>query len=97
MSAIRVAVGSLNPVKVGAVRAAIERSALRPGTLEVLGFDVPSGVPDQPWGDLETRQGAIARAQRCADAYKAAHGELPEFAVGLEGGVLTDDLAVARS
>ena len=46
MSAIRVAVGSLNPVKVGAVRAAIERSALRPASLEVLGFDVPSGVPD---------------------------------------------------
>ena len=41
MSAIRVAVGSLNPVKVGAVRAAIERSALRPASLEVLGFDVP--------------------------------------------------------
>ena len=90
---IRVAVGSLNPVKVGAVRAAIEHSALHTGVLEVEGFDVPSGVPDQPWGDLETRQGAIARAQRCADAYKAAHGELPEFAVGLEGGVLTDDLA----
>ena len=93
MSAIRVAVGSLNPVKVGAVRAAIERSALRPASLEVLGFDVPSGVPDQPWGDLETRQGAISRAQRCADAFKAAHGAWPDYAVGLEGGVCEENLA----
>ena len=37
--------------------------------------------------------GAIARAQRCADAFKAAHGAWPDYAVGLEGGVCEENLA----
>jgi non-canonical (house-cleaning) NTP pyrophosphatase len=47
---------------------------------------VPSGVPDQPWGDAETRQGALARALGCHAAHAAAHAA-PDFAVGLEGGI----------
>eukprot|EP01052_Picozoa_sp_SAG31_P043386 SAG31_NODE_7209_length_1755_cov_1.355072_2_plen_54_part_00 len=52
---------------------------------------MPSGVPDQPWGDAETRQGACARAQAVAQAYSDAHGgQQCDYAVGLEGGVVED-------
>ena len=50
-----VAVGSANPVKLGAVRAVLARLA---PDAAVEGVVVPSGVPDQPWGDAETIQGA---------------------------------------
>jgi hypothetical protein len=54
---VRVAVGSKNPVKVKAARLALEKAlASSPSTeevdLEVQGFDVPSEVPDQPFGDV---------------------------------------------
>jgi len=56
----RVVVGSTNPVKVAAVEAVLARCG--PG-IEVHGVAVSSGVPDQPWGDDETRAGALARAR----------------------------------
>ena len=48
------------------------------------------GVSDQPFGDVETREGAMNRAQAAYDA--ACSGiedekEYPDFAVGLEGGI----------
>lgn len=54
---IRVAVGSKNPVKVNAAKRALEKVlASSPSAvevaLEVQGFDVPSEVPDQPFGDV---------------------------------------------
>ena len=52
---IRVAVGSKNPVKVNAVKRALEKALERSSLdvdLEVKGFDVPSRVPDQPFGDV---------------------------------------------
>lgn len=52
---IRVAVGSKNPVKINAVKLALER-VMKSSTInvqvEVQGFDVPSDVPDQPFGDV---------------------------------------------
>ena len=53
---LRVAVGSTNPCKVDAVKQALER-ALETSTeltveVEVEGFSVESGVPDQPFGDV---------------------------------------------
>lgn len=54
---IKVAVGSKNPVKVNAVRQALHK-AIGDSTagihidLDVQGFSVPSGVPDQPMGDV---------------------------------------------
>ena len=75
----RIVVGSANPVKIGAVRAIVERVA--PGAV-VVGMAVPSTVPEQPWGDEETIRGAEARA-RGALAADAA-----DLAVGLEGGVV---------
>ena len=75
----RVVVGSTNPVKVGAARAVLQR--LAPG-VEVVGRAVPSGVPDQPWGDDETIRGALARARGACATNDA------ELGVGIEGGVV---------
>ncbi|HEY3366901.1 MAG TPA: inosine/xanthosine triphosphatase [Symbiobacteriaceae bacterium] len=72
------AVGSTNPVKVGAARRIFAECF---PDVEVVAVDVPSGVSAQPVGDEETMQGAVARAK----AAKAAAGA--EFGIGLEGGV----------
>ena len=75
-----VAVGSLNPVKVGAVRAVLV--PLAPG-VTVTGVLVASEVPSQPWGDEETIRGARTRA--VGALAKVPHAEM---GVGLEGGVV---------
>jgi inosine/xanthosine triphosphatase len=92
---MRVAVGSTNPVKTNSVRAAFEQ-AFSGEAIEVHGFEVPSGVSEQPWGDHETRSGALHRALAAAAAFKTAYGHEPDFAVGLEGGVTEDDMAAAH-
>ena len=74
-----VAVGSLNPVKVGAVRAVC--ASLWPDA-RVEGVSVSSGVADQPFGDDETTRGAAARAAAARSALGA------DLGVGLEGGVV---------
>lgn len=83
-----VVAGSNNPVKVAAVLAAFQ--AAFPGrTIACTGVSAASGVSDQPTGNDETRTGAYNRAQAVVEA--AAVEELePEFAVGLEGGVLDE-------
>lgn len=75
-----VAVGSLNPVKIAATREVLQ--SVYGATVSVQALEVISGVPEQPWGDLETRRGAINRA-RAAQEQTAA-----EFGVGFEGGLL---------
>ena len=77
----RVIVGSLNPVKIAAVHAVLLRVVT---DFHVKGVEVASGVPDQPFGDLETQRGAEARARAALDASEA------ELAVGLEGGVVVE-------
>ena len=83
-----VAVGSMNPVKIGAARAMIERIA---PLATIRGIAVPSGVPDQPWGDDETIRGAIARARAAREALDA------DWGVGIEGGVIDAGNGVVRS
>ena len=75
---MRVAIGSTNPVKCSASRAVLSR--LYPDA-EFVCFDVPSGVPAQPWGDLEARTGALNRARAALATADA------DLGVGLEGGV----------
>jgi len=75
---MRIAIGSTNPVKCSASRAVLSR--LYPDA-EFVCFDVPSGVPAQPWGDLEARTGALNRARG------ALHAGDADLGVGLEGGV----------
>lgn len=75
----RVAVGSMNPVKLGAVRAVLQQIA---PSIQVDGVAVSSGVPDQPIGDAQTIAGATRRAH-------AARAELDaDLGVGIEGGVV---------
>lgn len=75
----RAAVGSTNPAKLEAVHRAMAR--LAPGCT-VEGVVVPTGVSDQPFGDEETRSGAMRRAQAALEATGA------DVAFGLEGGVI---------
>jgi inosine/xanthosine triphosphatase len=80
-SVTQVAVGSTNPVKVGAARAVLGAVAPR---AQVRSIAVASGVADQPWGDEETQRGALARARAALDAAGA------ELGIGIEGGVVGD-------
>ena len=51
----------------------------------MISVSVPSGVPDQPMGDAQTRQGALNRACNARDSV-ADGGDAVDFFVGLEGG-----------
>lgn len=89
---INVIVGSANQVKVSAVRLAFEQN-FPACTVSVSGTaDAPSGVSDQPFGDQETRQGAINRCKSAA-GLPLIGASPPDYSVGLEGGV--EDLPVA--
>jgi len=70
-----IAVGSINPVKIAAVRSVMERIY---GDVKVVGVDVSSGVPPQPF-EGQTHQGSENRA-------RAALGD-HDMAVGIEAGV----------
>ena len=74
------AIGSTNPVKLAAAKAVIRR--LYGGHIDIVTVSVASGVPAQPWGDKETRRGAINRARAAQAATSATWG------LGLEGGLL---------
>lgn len=80
-ASMEVIVSSQNPVKVAAARQAF--AAVWPEAhLDIRGIKVPSGVPDQPRGDAETRQGALNRALNARNAEPTA-----DYWVGIEGGI----------
>jgi inosine/xanthosine triphosphatase len=83
-----VAVGSLNPVKVGAARTVATRLD---AAAVVSGVAAASGVPDQPWGDDETLRGAIARARAARVVHDA------DLGIGIEGGVVAEADGGVRS
>lgn len=74
--AMKIIVGSKNPVKVGAVK---EAFWLYYPECEIEGIKVDSGIAEQPLSEEETVQGATNRALAAVK-----HGD---FGVGLEGGV----------
>jgi inosine/xanthosine triphosphatase len=80
---LKVAVGSLNPVKISAVKSAFIKML---GECEVVGFSVPSGVSNMPMSFDEITAGARHRAQAALEAGQADYG------VGLEGGLDDTDL-----
>ncbi len=82
---MRIAIGSTNPVKCSASRAVLSRLD---ADAEFVCLDVPSGVPKQPWGDAETRTGALNRARGALEATGA------DLGVGLEGGVLETEFGL---
>ncbi|KFN01450.1 DUF84 family protein [Bacillus clarus] len=72
---MKVAVGSKNKTKVGAVQEVWKE-------VTITSVSVPSGVAAQPFSDEETMQGAINRAEQALQEEKAHIG------IGLEGGVM---------
>ncbi|MCG7844097.1 MAG: inosine/xanthosine triphosphatase [Methanomassiliicoccales archaeon] len=72
---LKVRVGSLNPVKVAAVREVLQRFHPQ---VEIVAVDVHTSVNEQPWG-RESEAGALARAQE-----SLGDGDL---GVGIEAGV----------
>lgn len=88
MSKFRVGVGSANPVKVEAARAAVQEVLRFHGDereIEMVGLEVESGVAVQPASESETRRGARNRA-----AAVLAQEPSVDLALGMEGGVLDD-------
>ncbi len=79
---MKVAVGSTNPTKIAAVESVLGNS------YQIVAFDAPSEVSEQPIGDQETIRGALNRAKACLTALDV------EFAIGLEGGVLKTELGM---
>jgi inosine/xanthosine triphosphatase len=102
MKTIRVSVGSANPVKLQASHAGL-RKALLPlygdSEFEIVceGFNAPSGVSDQPIGDKETKTGAMNRARAAFKAFQDKNNAAPDYAVGLEGGVVEEEGELACS
>jgi len=83
---ITLAVGSKNPVKLNAAINGTKK-ALENEAITGEGFDVPSGVSNQPMTDAETKLGALNRAKAAFMEYARSHGQSPTYALGLEGGV----------
>lgn len=84
-TSITVIVASRNPVKIAATKDGFERMFPQ-RTFDVRGLRIPSGVPDQPFSDQETLQGALNRARGARDAEPNA-----DYWIGLEGGVEDSD------
>ncbi|PLS14884.1 inosine/xanthosine triphosphatase [Bacillus sp. M6-12] len=77
MDKVKIAIGSKNPAKAEAVKAAIGRDLA-----VYLEVDAESGVSSQPFSDEETIKGAINRAKNSLASVSA------EVGIGLEGGVV---------
>ena len=77
----KIAVASLNPVKLRATRNAFAR-IFPEQAFTVSGVSVPSGVPDQPMSLNETMTGARNRARNARAAQPDAG-----YWVGIEGGI----------
>lgn len=77
----KVIVGSNNPVKLETTKEAF-RQCFPETVLEFITFEAQSGVPDQPIGQIETKQGATNRSEACKLEYPDA-----DYFVGLEGGL----------
>ena len=97
---LTITVGSKNPAKIKSVETTFKKilQVSDPQgflTLNIIPVSAPSNVNDQPYGDTETRKGAINRA---FNAYNLALAETAnntpavtiDFSVGLEGGVIDD-------
>ena len=98
MPALRIAVGSLRPPKVNAIRAALDVCGplLQPqASFEIIAVDVPSGVRATPLSRIETMQGAKARAEALRQA-SLERAETWKYFIGLEGGLDVIELGGAR-
>jgi len=84
---VKIAVGSKNPVKIGAVSDAFKLT--HPSFVRrITGYEVASDVPHNPVGEEQCIRGACNRARA---AWRAA--SKPDFAVGIESGIYSVSLA----
>ncbi|GAB3653225.1 inosine/xanthosine triphosphatase [Echinicola sediminis] len=83
-----VTVGSKNPVKIDCTESGFKKAFPKNGCI-VQGLNINSDVNEQPFGDLETYQGAYNRAANAKKAFPEG-----DFWIGIEGGVeeLGEDL-----
>ncbi|MBC8160296.1 MAG: inosine/xanthosine triphosphatase [Roseiflexaceae bacterium] len=79
---LTIAIGTTNPIKIAAVRSALELGRI---AAEIVSIAVRSGVPEQPVGFAQIREGALTRARNA----RAATGA--DWGVGMEGGVEFDE------
>jgi inosine/xanthosine triphosphatase len=80
-SSKQIVVASKNPVKIAAALEGFQR--MFPDNIYTThGVNVSSGVPDQPFTDAETLQGALNRAQNAREQELQA-----DYWIGIEGGV----------
>lgn len=85
-----IVVGSTNPIKVSAVRAAA--TALLGAEVQVENVTVASQVPEQPWGDAQTLNGAAAQARMALAGFGGA-----TIGVGIEAGLVDRDDGTVES
>lgn len=80
---VKVAVGSMNPVKLNSAKCGLAKAMRKPAeAIEIKGYNVSSDVSDQPFGDEETRTGAVNRAMKAWSKYKDEHGIEPTYSIG---------------
>ena len=80
----KVIVASTNPVKIAVADDAF-RAVFPNDVFEIIGVEVDSGVPDQPFGD-ETIEGAENRLARITELHPEAH-----YWISQEGGLFEED------
>lgn len=95
--ALRVAIGSLRPPKVEAVRAVMSQVApflgCQPKQINYIACEVESGVSSMPLSIHEIRRGAHNRAEAARILVESEYGPV-DYAIGLEGGLFI--LSTAR-
>ena len=97
-----VAIGSIRPPKVEAVRCVISQIApyleCRPGNVNYIAREVPSGVAVVPLSIHEIRRGAYNLAQEARRLIEEECGAV-DFSIGLEGGlfILNEDSGSSMS
>ena len=85
----KIVVGSLNPVKIESTKLGFEKIFKDSNTIiEICGYNIESGVSNQPYGDEQTIEGAKNRAIGAYNKYIELNGIKPDYSVGLEGGVI---------
>jgi inosine/xanthosine triphosphatase len=84
---MQIYVASTNPVKINAV---INAASETWPEVKVKGFETESGIPEQPIGDLLTKQGAENRARAVLEIAQKNGLDRNFLGVGLEGGVFYD-------
>jgi inosine/xanthosine triphosphatase len=87
---LKVAIGSLRPPKVEAVRAVMNKVmgflGYQPDAISYIARGVESGVSHTPLSVQEIRRGACTRAMEARRLVEAESGAV-DFAIGLEGGL----------